>query len=130
MTKLIVVSTLSALRGNGMIDLGEKDITSLTIGDVKQMVEERSDLDKAEQKLWWRGYVLDNELLPITKACMGVNPDEFVKPDVESLSLFLTVQENAEGPEPFVQLSRSNSFDQVRSEIMRKRESMKSCILQ
>ena len=54
-----------------MIDLGEKDITSLTIGDVKQMVEERSDLDKAEQKLWWRGYVLDNELLPITKACMG-----------------------------------------------------------
>ena len=60
----------------------------------------------------------------------GVNPDEFVKPDVESLSLFLTVQENAEGPEPFVQLSRSNSFDQVRSEIMRKRESMKSCILQ
>eukprot|EP00566_Odontella_aurita_P026103 CAMPEP_0113557730 /NCGR_PEP_ID=MMETSP0015_2-20120614/17953_1 /TAXON_ID=2838 /ORGANISM="Odontella" /LENGTH=117 /DNA_ID=CAMNT_0000459187 /DNA_START=57 /DNA_END=410 /DNA_ORIENTATION=- /assembly_acc=CAM_ASM_000160 len=100
MTRLSVVSALTNLGGVGSADLGERDLDATTIGDVKRMVAERFDdvateTESGAVKFWWRGYVLNDDSLPVRKACVGVNREEVVASDAESLVLFLTVAEKA-----------------------------------
>jgi len=92
MTKLIIVSNLTILPIGGKLDLGERQLSKFTIGDVKDKVAEMCrDITIDSQNLWWRGYSLDNNKLPIIKACVGLNSDEFLQPNTSALTLFLTM---------------------------------------
>ena len=72
MTKLTIVSNLTILPIGGKLDLGECQLSKFTIGDVKDKVTELcNEIAVDSQNLWWKGYSLDNNKLPIIKACVG-----------------------------------------------------------
>lgn len=72
MTLLKVVSPLTNFDGSGEIDLGNYDLHDITIGEVKQLVHHLySEILEESQDLWWKGYILDNDSLPINEACVG-----------------------------------------------------------
>merc|ERR1712157_244034 len=96
MTKLIIISNLTVLPNKGKIELGECNLITFTIGNVKKLISEMcNDIAVDRQNLWWKGYILDDEDLPLIKACIDfANPDESLKPNVGELSLFLTLKSN------------------------------------
>mmetsp|Transcript_13644 Transcript_13644/g.19082 ORF Transcript_13644/g.19082 Transcript_13644/m.19082 type:complete len:107 (+) Transcript_13644:163-483(+) len=70
MTYLSIVSPLTS--GVGKVELGDQNLTELTVGDIKDKIETRHVKTPAnKQKLWWMGYLLDDDSLSIEKACVG-----------------------------------------------------------
>lgn len=112
------------------MNLGDQDLDLLTIGQLKCLVEDKSDVERDTIKLWWKGYILDDDSLPISKACVGVNEGEILlDEDYESLVIFMTtVMEDKEEPVDDLSLSsfgqriRTNSLDieKVRIEFQKK----------
>jgi hypothetical protein len=68
---LNVVSTITTIPGSGKILVGDVDLDTMTVGEVKRRVEETTGVSANLQKLWWRGYILDDDSRPLTKACVG-----------------------------------------------------------
>lgn len=97
MTLITVVTTITTI-DTGKVEIGDFDLTKLTVADVKNLVEKEATVPASSQMLWWRGYALDDDSLPLTKACIGVNQGEFVDRTLESLVIFMTVD---------IQLNRS-----------------------
>ena len=72
MTRLTIVSNLTILPEMGKMDLGDQELNVLTIGKVKDTITSMyDDINIHQQNLWWRGYILDNDKLPLIKACVG-----------------------------------------------------------
>lgn len=96
MTKLIIISNLTVLPNKGKVELVECNLNTFTIGNAKKLISEMcNDIAVDRQNLWWKGYILDDENLPMIKACIDfANPDESLKPNVDELSLFLTLKNN------------------------------------
>jgi hypothetical protein len=78
MTNISVVSTLTTLAPSGTLQLGDYHVNQTTIGDVKRQVEEMANVSSSCQKLWWRGYLLSNDELPLTLACVGAYYSYFI----------------------------------------------------
>mmetsp|Transcript_25101 Transcript_25101/g.33281 ORF Transcript_25101/g.33281 Transcript_25101/m.33281 type:complete len:146 (-) Transcript_25101:207-644(-) len=142
MTYLSIVSPLTS--GVGKVELGDQNLTELTVGDIKDKIETRHVKTPAnKQKLWWMGYLLDDDSLSIEKACVGVNPGESVDKDAENLIIFMTLacedkaKENGEMKEEEENQSlsslrrrlRTNSFDmeQIRSKFRQQKEQINWC---
>ena len=83
MTLLSVVSSITTVGGSGIVNLGDIKTDILTVGTVKERMEQRTSISSQEQKLWWRGYILDNDSLPLTKACVGECLGEWDKTEME-----------------------------------------------
>lgn len=144
MTRLSVVSALSILP-DGSIDFGEQDIKAITIGDVKRMVTGQCEDDalfcreQPQHRLWWHGYLLDDDDLTLSKACVGVNPGETWQENEKELVLFLTAHEEEEDnildndmDSSFSSLSRlrSNSLTKLQTEIRKQQETITSnCVV-
>mmetsp|Transcript_30341 Transcript_30341/g.66710 ORF Transcript_30341/g.66710 Transcript_30341/m.66710 type:complete len:140 (-) Transcript_30341:400-819(-) len=138
MTRLRVVSALSILP-HGCIELGRQDVETLTVGEVKRMVSGRCEYDPNSYRLWWHGYLLDNEDQTMVEACIGVNPGESLRGSEAELALFLTThaEDDDEGEEADVDTSfsslgrlRSNSISKLQTEIRKQQETITSkCIL-
>eukprot|EP00563_Minutocellus_polymorphus_P021440 CAMPEP_0197721730 /NCGR_PEP_ID=MMETSP1434-20131217/4687_1 /TAXON_ID=265543 /ORGANISM="Minutocellus polymorphus, Strain CCMP3303" /LENGTH=153 /DNA_ID=CAMNT_0043306789 /DNA_START=165 /DNA_END=626 /DNA_ORIENTATION=+ len=104
MTRLYVRSALSILQ-DGSIDLGEQDVRKLTVGDVKHMIATHCCGDEIpieemldqQHRLFWQGYLLDEDGLPVSEACVGVDPGEVVQGDEPELVLFLTEKDESGG---------------------------------
>eukprot|EP00565_Helicotheca_tamesis_P002098 CAMPEP_0185733576 /NCGR_PEP_ID=MMETSP1171-20130828/20001_1 /TAXON_ID=374046 /ORGANISM="Helicotheca tamensis, Strain CCMP826" /LENGTH=137 /DNA_ID=CAMNT_0028403343 /DNA_START=158 /DNA_END=568 /DNA_ORIENTATION=+ len=135
MTHLSVVAPLTSVVGK--IELGQQNLTELTVGDLKDLVEElHGSIPADRQKLWWMGYILDDDSLPIEKACIGVNPGEVIEKNAESLTIFMTMTPEDQGEEKEVaneeELSslpmriRTNSYDieQIRIKIRQQKENI------
>eukprot|EP00586_Coscinodiscus_wailesii_P019716 CAMPEP_0172512108 /NCGR_PEP_ID=MMETSP1066-20121228/241752_1 /TAXON_ID=671091 /ORGANISM="Coscinodiscus wailesii, Strain CCMP2513" /LENGTH=148 /DNA_ID=CAMNT_0013291761 /DNA_START=44 /DNA_END=490 /DNA_ORIENTATION=+ len=136
MTRLTIVSPLITM--GKKLELGDHKMDEITIRDVKCMIhDENQHIPSQTQTLWWRGYVLDDDSLTLTRACVGVNPGENVTTDTETLTLFLIIPEkNSNGGGGGATAvanrrsrdSRSNSFDleylrkEIRQQAMRKME--------
>jgi len=90
MTKLSVVSTFTTIQGSGKVEF-ECKVGDTTVGEVKKRVQELAQIPAENQSLWWRGYVLDNDYLPLNRACVGVNAGERIDAEISSLVLFVTV---------------------------------------
>jgi hypothetical protein len=84
MTHLSVVSTITTI-ATGKVELGEVNLAKTSVGQVKRKVEELANVPSESQKLWWRGYILDDNTLPLTRACVG----EFQLLPVSSALLFI-----------------------------------------
>lgn len=115
------------------VELGNFDLSKLSVGQVKQRVEKEANVPSHSQKLWWRGYVLDENSLPLTRACVGVNAGERLDPNIDSLVLFMTVDITCKrdvdlpsSPKPTRLRSYSFDVDKVRAEF-KKREA--KCVL-
>ena len=53
------------------MEIGDVSVTEITIGDIKKEIETKTFVSIQNQKLWWRGYILDDNLLSLIKACVG-----------------------------------------------------------
>ena len=71
MTAVKVVSSLTTLSGCGTVEIGDVSVSDITIGDIKMEIETRTSISIRDQKLWWRGYILDDNLLSLITACVG-----------------------------------------------------------
>lgn len=114
--------------------MGDFDLRKLSVGQVKRRVEQEANVPSHSQKLWWRGYVLDENTLPLTRACVGVNAGERLDSNIESLVLFMTVDITCKrdvdlpsSPKPTRLRSYSFDVEKVRAEFIKKREA--KCIL-
>lgn len=83
MTHLSVVSTITTIPDTGKVELGHFDLDKLSVGQVKRLVEKLANVPSESQKLWWRGYILDDNTLPLTKACVGASVLSYVHVLVE-----------------------------------------------
>mmetsp|Transcript_28279 Transcript_28279/g.43985 ORF Transcript_28279/g.43985 Transcript_28279/m.43985 type:complete len:140 (-) Transcript_28279:203-622(-) len=94
MAQLTIVAPLTTI-GSGKVELGSHELEKLTIGEVKAMISNRfSDIPTHMQKLWWRGYILDEDDAVLTRACVGVNKGETISTETtHSLTLFMTMPE-------------------------------------
>lgn len=90
MTKLTVVSTFTTIQGSGKVEF-ECKVEDTTVGEVKNRVQELAQISAEKQSLWWRGYILDDDALPLLHACVGVNAGERIEADISALVLFVTV---------------------------------------
>jgi hypothetical protein len=90
MTKVSVTSTFTTIQGSGKVAF-DCDVETTTIGDVKNRVENLAHVPAATQSIWWRGYILDDDSLPLLQACRGVNDGESIDADLEALTIFMTV---------------------------------------
>jgi hypothetical protein len=70
MTLLSVVSTITTI-ATGKVELGDVNLAKTSVGQVKRKVEDLANVPSESQKLWWRGYILDDNTLPLTTACVG-----------------------------------------------------------
>ena len=61
------------------------------MGEVKKRVHDLAQIPIENQSLWWRGYILDDDDLPLIHACVGVNEGERIHEDIPALVLFVTV---------------------------------------
>jgi len=74
MTEIDIVSSLTTLK-NGMLVLGDNfDLQQVTVGEIKHLVQEimREDAKPSKipidkQRLWLRGYILDNDDLALSQ---------------------------------------------------------------
>ena len=140
MTRLYVRSALSILQG-GSIDLGEQDALKIAIGDVKHMIAAHCKIPVEEMldhhRLFWHGYLLDEDAMPVSEACVGVDPDEVVRGDEKELVLFLTEKEETGDADAddaaahdldssFQSLGRlrSNSINKMKVEIRKSQETI------
>ena len=142
MTRLYVRSALSILQ-NGSIDLGEQDIKKIAIGDVKHMIATHCEIPVEEMldhhRLFWHGFLLDEDELPVSEACVGVDPDETLQGDETELVLFLTEKDKSEGDaddddldSSFQSLGRlrSNSINKMKVEIRKQQETISNkCVV-
>lgn len=145
MTRLYVRSALSILQ-DGIIDLGEQDVRKITIGDVKHMIATHCEIPIEDMldhhRLFWHGYLLDQDESPISDACVGVDPDEALQGDETELVLFLTEKNDAgdnaddntsasELDSSFQSLGRlrSNSINKVKDEIAEIQETISKCVV-
>ena len=71
MTRVAIVTTITTIN-SGTVELGHFDLSKLSVGEVKRRVEQQANVPASTQKLWWRGYILDEDMLPLTRACVGV----------------------------------------------------------
>ena len=71
MTAVTVVSSLTTISGCGTVYLGDVNVTDHSVGEIKEMIETATSISIPNQKLWWRGYILDNNSLPLIEACVG-----------------------------------------------------------
>lgn len=71
MTRLSVVSSLTTVGGSGLVELGDVAVDRVTVGGVKKRVEQETRVSAQGQKLWWKGYILDNDSLLLKDACVG-----------------------------------------------------------
>ena len=90
MTKLSVVSTFTTIQGSGKVQIDCK-VGETTVGEVKKRVQDLVQIPIENQSLWWRGYILDDDDLPLIHACVGVNEGERIHDDIDALVLFVTV---------------------------------------
>lgn len=127
MTLVTVVTTITTI-ATGKVELGEFDLSKLSVGQVKRQVEQEAKVPALKQKLWWKGYILDENTLPLTRACVGVNEGETLDPSVDSLVLFMTVDishkrdiDFPSSPKPTRLRSYSFDVEKVRAEF-KKRE--------
>lgn len=90
MTKLSVVSTFTTIVGSGMVCF-DCNVEETTVGAVKKRVQELTEISAQNQSIWWRGYILDDDDLPLIHACVGVNKGEKIDKDIGNLVLFVTV---------------------------------------
>ena len=140
MTRLYVRSALSILQG-GSIDLGEQDAQKIAIGDVKHMIAAHCKIPVEEMldhhRLFWHGYLLDEDAMPVSEACVGVDPDEVVRGDEKEQVLFLTEKEETGDADAddaaahdldssFQSLGRlrSNSINKMKVEIRKSQETI------
>ena len=139
MTRLYVRSALSILQ-DGSIDLGEQDVHKLAIGDVKHMIAAHCEIPVEEMldrhRLFWHGYLLDEDAQPVSEACVGVDPDEALRGDEKELVLFLTEKEETGDADAddaahdfdssFQSLGRlrSNSINKMKVEIRKSQETI------
>ena len=144
MTRLYVRSALSILQ-DGSIDLGEQDIKKIAIGDVKHMIATHCEIPIEvmldHHRLFWHGYLLDEDELPVSEACVGVDPDETLQGDEKELVLFLTEKDDSEGDaddaatdldSSFQSLGRlrSNSINKMKVEIRKQQETISNkCVV-
>ncbi|KAL7565325.1 hypothetical protein ACA910_014608 [Epithemia clementina (nom. ined.)] len=91
MTNVTIVSTFTAIPTEGKIELGNLDVGKVTISDLKQRIEGETNIPPNDQRLWWRGYVLDHEDSSVMNSCVGVNEGELLHPGSANLVLFLTM---------------------------------------
>jgi hypothetical protein len=71
MTIITIISSLTTVGGSGKVTF-DLDLEKITVGGVKILIEQATGVNAEEQKLWWRGYILDEEDKLITKACVGM----------------------------------------------------------
>ena len=90
MTNVSVISTFTAIHGSGKVEF-ESDIAETTVRDVKEQVQQLANVPIEKQSIWWRGYILDDESLSLSQACVGVNEGEHIEVSPESLVLFMTI---------------------------------------
>ena len=147
MTRLYIRSALSILQ-DGNIDLGEQDIRKIAIGDVKHMIATRCEIPIEvmldQHRLFWHGYLLDEDELPVSEACVGVDPDETLQGDEKELVLFLTEKDESDGDadddananndldSSFQSLNRlrSNSINKMKVEIRKQQETISNkCVV-
>ena len=89
-TKLSVVSTFTTIQGSGKVEF-DCQVEEITVGEVKKRVQDLAQIPSDDQSLWWRGYILDDDDLPLIHACVGVNTGERISADSSALVLFVTV---------------------------------------
>lgn len=112
MTKLVVVSTYTAIPGHGQVDFGDCDLQTTTVEQVKRWIESLASVPFSNQSIWWRGYILDQDSLSLSQACVGVNEGEAIDVNADSLVLFLTTpSENYQREDEADFRTRSSSFD-------------------
>uniref|UniRef100_A0A7S2SGW5 Ubiquitin-like domain-containing protein n=1 Tax=Eucampia antarctica TaxID=49252 RepID=A0A7S2SGW5_9STRA len=137
MANLIIVAALTVIRGVGKADLGERDFKTFTISDVKKaLVEKFDDLEVERIQLWWKGYLLDDNVQSIVNACVGANGEKLEDSNV-TLTLFLTVtaddnkNEDSEYPSTVAGRLRANSFDveKLRVELRRQKQRIVNCAI-
>lgn len=145
MTRLYIRSALSILQ-DGSINLGEQDIRKITIGDVKHMIATHCEIPVEDMldhhRLFWHGYLLDEDELPVSEACVGVDPDETLQGDEKELVLFLTEKDESDGnaddtgnadlDTSFQSLGRlrSNSINKMKVEIRKQQETISNkCVV-
>mmetsp|Transcript_4681 Transcript_4681/g.6940 ORF Transcript_4681/g.6940 Transcript_4681/m.6940 type:complete len:146 (-) Transcript_4681:129-566(-) len=142
-TKLAVIAPVTSIPGNGQVEFDAVDLGAMTVGELKGRIEFESDIPADNQDLWWRGYCLDNDGLPLIKALVGVNEGENVEEGTPHLVIFMTEspvndkdddQESSNSSPSFIKLrQRTLSFDmeKVRDDIRNKKENFaaKTCII-
>lgn len=131
MTLVTVVTTITTI-DSGRVELGDLDLGKVSVGQVKRLIEQESNnnVPAYSQKLWWRGYILDENTLPLTRACVGVNEGETVNQDGDpnTLLLFMTVDlpkrdiDFPSSPKPTRLRSYSFDVEKVRAELKQKQK--------
>lgn len=91
MTAITVISTFTTVSPEGMVNLEDCAVSNRTVEDVKGEIFDKTGISPARQSLWWHGYLLDKDEQTLIDACVGVNKEEFIEPDIEKLVIFLTV---------------------------------------
>jgi hypothetical protein len=123
-----VSSSYFALPG-GKISFGPTDLDNYTIGQVKQHVFEmvgdgRDKIAPLEkQRLWWNGYLLDNEIMSISEACVGIDAAAENISGAKELTIFLTIAAE-DNPQAMLR-TRKSSFDIRLQSILMKQKSGK-----
>lgn len=132
MTHVTIVTTITTVN-SGKIDLGHFDLRKISVSEVKRLIEKEANIPANTQRLWWRGYALDENVLPLTRACVGVNEGETIDRNLDSLVLFMTVElpkndiDFPSSPRPTRLRSYSFDVEMVRAEF-KKRETTK-CVV-
>ena len=90
MTNVTIISSFTAIPDEGKVELGNLELQKVTISNLKERIQARTKIPADNQRLWWRGYLLDHEDSYVVDTCVGVNEGETFQPATGSLVLFLT----------------------------------------
>jgi len=72
MIELTIIGSLTSIKGSGKLELGLIH-RGLRLYEVKELiVKEIPELLPSTISLWWKGYILHNDSLTLSKACVGM----------------------------------------------------------
>lgn len=91
MTAITVVSSFTTISPDGKVKLEDCSVKRRKVGELKDEISVKTQIDRQRQSLWWHGYLLDQDNVTLLDACVGVNKDERIEPSIEELVIFLTV---------------------------------------
>ena len=91
MTAITVVSSFTTIAPDGKVKLKDCSVKNRKVGELKDEISRKTNIDRDRQSLWWHGYLLDQDDATLLEACVGVNKDERIEMSIMELVLFLTV---------------------------------------
>jgi Ubiquitin family len=131
MTLIRIESTFTIILGPGKVDLGDLNVSKVTVRDIKHLIQKQADVPADLQSLWWEGYILDQDDATLLQACVGVN-GEVIRESDSTLVLFMTIPEESHMQEEkptLVRPSRTSSIDRFLGQDLSKSSMTRTCVI-